>query len=189
MAMAFPPIHLGDDDSWTALLGQDRSRRPEPVQRPKINRPRVGLLSQTVIPSPTVQWVLPARLRNKGHNDVAFVGERCVQIKEVMPGFHLEDVITKSDFDANIMAAKVVSVSTELPWEAQMKLGGGHATAAELHDDLPPQIMVLTLTSRELVFLYYSDSEDGHFVHFRRPLPSHVSYPESFGRHVAVDPR
>jgi hypothetical protein len=36
--------------------------------------PVLGLLTQTVIRSPLVHWILPARLRSQYCNDVAFIG-------------------------------------------------------------------------------------------------------------------
>lgn len=155
-------------------------------------RPKVGLLSHTVVPSPTIQWILPAHLRSQRHNDVVFVGDRHLQIREAVSGIHLEDITSKSDFDAQIMAAKVINVSTELPWETQMKLGSGNTvTSANLNTqgDLPPQVLVLSLASRELVFLYYSMFGEGRFVHYRRPLPNDVNLFEQFGRNIAVEPR
>ncbi|KAE8147869.1 mono-functional DNA-alkylating methyl methanesulfonate N-term-domain-containing protein [Aspergillus avenaceus] len=154
-------------------------------------QPRMGLLSQTLIPSPVIQWIIPARLRSKHQNDVVFVGERSLQIKEAVSGIHLEEVISKSDFGSNIMAAKAISVGTELPWEAQMRLGGSSASAATISEsqmELPPQILLLSLASRELVFLYYSMSS-GRFIHHHRPLPNDVSTFERFGRNIAVEPR
>ncbi|GAD92744.1 conserved hypothetical protein [Paecilomyces variotii No. 5] len=176
------------------LLTQTRARRPDLRQDAEPPKPKVGLLSQTVIRSPIVQWILPARLRSKFHNDVAFVGERSVHLKEAVLGVHLEDVTTKADFDSNIVAAKVINTCTELTWEAQMKMGAGNVTSqdADIHDLLPPQILVLALESRELVFLYCavkSPVKNPHFIHFRRPLPCDVSSLERFGRHVATDPR
>ena len=38
--------------------------------------PVMGLLTQTVIRSPLVHWILPVRLRNQDNNDVAFIGVR-----------------------------------------------------------------------------------------------------------------
>ncbi|RMZ40289.1 hypothetical protein AFCA_003897 [Aspergillus flavus] len=153
------------------------------------SHPRMGLLSRTLIPSPIIQWILPARLRSEHQNDVVFIGERSLQIKEAVSGFHLEDVTSKSDFDSNIMAAKVINVGTELPWEAQMKLGASAAPVnSEPQIGLPPQILLLSLASRELVFLYYSMSSD-QFIHHHRPLPSDVSTFERFGRNIAVEPR
>ncbi|KAL4929473.1 protein thtA [Aspergillus undulatus] len=152
------------------------------------SRPKLGLLTHTLVPSPIVQWILPARLRSKIQNDVVFVGERNLQIKEAIAGTHLEDVTSKSDFDASIMAAKVINISTELPWEAQMRIGSGAADVASELQNPPPQIMVLSLASKDLVFLYYS-SNAGQFVHYHRPLPSDVSTFERFGRNIAVEPR
>ena len=153
------------------------------------SHPKIGILSRTLIPSPIVQWILPARLRSEHQNDVVFIGERSLQIKEAVSGFHLEDVTSKSDFDSNIIAAKAINVGTELPWEAQMKLGSSSAPVnSQPQIGLPPQILLLSLASRELVFLYYSTSSD-QFVHHHRPLPSDVSTFERFGRNIAVEPR
>jgi hypothetical protein len=157
---------------------------------PSSSKTRIGLLTHTLVPSPIIQWILPARLRSKYQNDVVFVGERSLQIKEAISGTHLEEVTSKSDFDAYITAAKVINISTELPWETQMKLGSSNANPnLELQKDLlPSQIMVLSLASKELVFLYYS-SIAGQFIHYHRPLPSDVSTFERFGRNIAVEPR
>jgi hypothetical protein len=152
---------------------------------PSSNKPKTGLLTHTLVSSPIIQWILPVRLRSNDQNDVVFVGERKLQIKEAISGTHLEEVNLKSDFDAYIMAAKVINISRELPWEAQMRLGSSNAG---LQKDLPPQIMVLSLASKELVFLYYSNIA-GQFIHYYRPLPSDVSTFERFGRNIAVEPR
>ena len=73
-----------------------------------------------------------------------------------------------------------------------MKMGSGNTPAdadMDMQDDLPPQILVLSLASRELVFLYYSSAEGGQFIHYRRPLPNDVNLFEKFGRNIAVEPR
>lgn len=194
--MALPASHQDLDISMVNAPEEIkefvRQREFERGQSFMPSKPKVGLLSHTVVPSPTIQWILPAHLRSQRHNDVVFVGDRHLQIREAVSGIHLEDVTTKADFDAQIMAAKVINVSTELPWEAQMKLGSGNAsTSADpgARDDLPPQILVLSLASRELVFLYFSASEGGQFIHCRRPLPNDVNLFEQFGRNVSVEPR
>lgn len=165
-------------------------RRNEQVLKPE--PPKTGLFTQTMIPSPIIQWILPARLRSRHRNDVAFIGERRLQIKEAQQGAHLEDAVAKTDFDANIRAAKVIDVGTELPWESQMKLGTGNTSMSndsEMQDDSPSQILLLSLDSRELAFIYYSELNGGQVVHFHRPLPSDVSSFERFGHNIAVDPR
>jgi hypothetical protein len=160
-----------------------KTRKPQPV---------LGMLSQTIIQSPTVQWVLPARLRHKNKRDVVFAGDYCVQIRESVGSGHLEDVVTKADFDTKILSVKVISIHDEIGLEAQIKEGAAHGPQG-MHDgcDLPPQILVLALDSKELVFLYATESADGRveFVHARRPLPADVSLLEQYGRHIAVDPR
>lgn len=162
---------------------------------PSSTRTKMGILSQTLITSPIIQGILPARLRHDHHNDVVFVGERSLQVKEAVSepdsGVHLEPVTSKFDFDAQIMASKVINVSTELPWETQMTMDGSSSSANTtpgVHHDLPPQILCLSLGSRELVFLYYSVISE-QFIHYRRPLPSDVSTFERFGRNIAVEPR
>ena len=60
-------------DASTVLRHLDEQEQlPESV--PTAALPVRGLLSQTVIPSPVVHWILPARLRTTELNDVAFIG-------------------------------------------------------------------------------------------------------------------
>ncbi|KAJ5157168.1 uncharacterized protein N7482_008268 [Penicillium canariense] len=149
-----------------------------------------GLFTQTILPSPIVQWILPARLRSKHHNDVVFVGQRRVQIKQASPGGFLEDVTEKNDFDHPIVGAKVIDVNTQLPWETQL-----HTTGVDIQDDLevldrlPSQILVLSLEMKELQFLYCPISGEDKFVTHRRPLPVDVDLADRFGKHIAVDPK
>ncbi|PWY82939.1 hypothetical protein BO70DRAFT_361857 [Aspergillus heteromorphus CBS 117.55] len=69
-----------------------------------------------------------------------------------------------------------------------MKLRAGKSTPPIDSQELPPQILVLSLASRELVFLYYSNASN-QFVFHHRPLPNDVSAFERFGRNIAVEPR
>lgn len=151
-----------------------------------------GIFTQTVLPSPVIQWILPARLRSKHCNDVVFVGQQRIQIKEAAPGGYLEDVAEKSDFSGSIIQAKVLNVSTHLPWESQLRTSDVAAAKAidpALLEDLPPQILVATLDLKQILFICCSPSAKDAFITFRRPLPVNVSLPEKFGRHVAVDPK
>lgn len=147
-----PPVLLDD------VMQDEQATRP--------SKPRVGLLSQTLIPSPAILFVLPARLRSRHCNDVVLVGETHLQVKQVMPDLRLEDVAVESDFGAAIMAAKTINTQVE--------------------DTLPLHIVVLTLKSRNLVLLFHSGTS---FVHFCHAMPSYVRPLDSFGRHLAVDPR
>ena len=140
-----------------------------------------GLFTQTILPSPVIKWILPARLRNKTHNDVVFVGEKRVQIKEAVAGGYLEDVVEKTDFRGSIIAAKVLNVSTELPLESQLHTDSVY--------DGPSQILLLSVDTKELLFLYCSPSNDNEFVTFRRPLPVDITLSQRYGKHIAVDPK
>lgn len=182
---------LAANNSATVAGGGGDSMEIETESIHSASQAKIGLLSHTLVSSPIIQWILPAHLRSKDQNDVVFVGERHLQIKEAVSGVHLEEVTTKNDFDSCIMAAKVINVSTELPWEEEMKLAASNSTlraSSDLRQDLPPQILVLSLASKELVFLYFSNAS-GQFVYHRRPLPNDVSAFERFGRNIAVEPR
>ncbi|KAJ5170311.1 uncharacterized protein N7500_003094 [Penicillium coprophilum] len=146
-----------------------------------------GLLTQPLIPSPIIKWILPARLRDKHHNDVVFIGERRIQIKEALPSGHLQDVVEKSDIEGSLIGAKVINVSTQLPWETQAP------TSSIVHpydrNKLPPQILFLVLDSNELLFMYCSEMGDGPFVSYNRALPRDINIADKYGRHIAVDPK
>ncbi|KAF7719921.1 Uncharacterized protein PECH_005778 [Penicillium ucsense] len=159
---------------------------------PQRTRELTGLLTQTVLPSPVIQWILPARIRCGHHNDVVFVGQRRIQVKEASDRGFLDDVTEKSDFDYPIVGAKAINVNTELPWEAQLRTtidDDSAEGAAYTAQDLPSQILVLSLEMRELQFLYYTMSGDKKFITYRRPLPVDVDLAERFGKHIAVDPK
>ncbi|KGO74817.1 Cleavage/polyadenylation specificity factor, A subunit, C-terminal [Penicillium italicum] len=142
-----------------------------------------GLLTQPLIPSPVINWILPARLRDKDHNDVVFIGERRIQIKEALPSGHLQDVVETSDLEGLIIGAKVINVSTQRPsgWMAH--------NYDNDQNHLPPQILFLATDSNELLFKYYSEVGDGPFVSYSRPLPRDVNMADKYGKHIAVDPK
>ncbi|KAJ6190706.1 hypothetical protein N7519_000727 [Penicillium mononematosum] len=155
----------------------------KPVTRPTRLQ---GLLTQPLIPSPVINWILPARLRDKDHNDVAFIGERRIQIKEALPSGHLQDVVEKSDLDGSLIGAKVINVSTELPWESEAQ---SELVPPYYNDNLPPQLLFLATDSNELLFMYCSELGDGPFVSYSRPLPRDVNIADKYGKHIAVDPK
>ncbi|KAJ6144357.1 hypothetical protein N7470_008252 [Penicillium chermesinum] len=118
-----------------------------------------GLFSQTILPSPLIKWILPARIRNKDHNDVVLVSERRVQIKEAVADGYLKDVAEKTDFGGPIVAAKVLNVAKQLPL-----------------------FSFYCLPSPD-------NKNGDEFVTFRRPLPVDVSLDQRFGKSIAVDPK
>ncbi|EED16726.1 conserved hypothetical protein [Talaromyces stipitatus ATCC 10500] len=174
-------------------VGSDAQRQQaSDIMNP--SKPRIGLLSQTIVPSPIIKFALPARLRSRRHNDVVFVYERSLLVREIIMDTYLEDVKVNSDFDANVVAAKTVNIDEDSGVKSEIKLDSewGFLQENRQSDTLPGHILVLTLDSRELLFLYChntSPENDMRFVHFRRALPSDVSISERFGRHLAVDPR
>ncbi|KAJ5106469.1 hypothetical protein N7456_003144 [Penicillium angulare] len=140
-----------------------------------------GLLTQTILSSPVIKWILPARIRSKGNNDVVFVGEKSVQIKEAVQAGYLADVAQKTDFRGPILGAKVLNVTAELPLESQIRSDDPY--------DGPSQVLVLSVDMQELQFLYCSPLNRKEFVTFRRPFPQGVSVGLKFGKHIAVDPK
>ncbi|PGH16826.1 hypothetical protein AJ79_01470 [Helicocarpus griseus UAMH5409] len=175
--MAGKPGTSGDADS-------------KPTRR---KSPYTGLLSRTLMPGPQIKIVLPARLRHREKADIVFVGETFIQIKELVPSGHLEDIVTKSDFDTKILDAKVIGSLDDAALEAPIMQGAGlgESFGKLFEDNWHGQILVLLLASRELLFLYGAEGESGRpeFIHVRRPLPQSVSSLEEYGRHIVIEPR
>jgi len=64
-------------DVNTVLRHYDQQDKDAATTLREVERaPKLGLLTQTVIRSPLVHWILPARLRDNSKNDVAFIGVR-----------------------------------------------------------------------------------------------------------------
>ena len=166
-----------------------------------------GVLVRTVIPSPLVRWIIPARIRHKNKNDVIFVGDSSIEVKEYL-GDSLRQVIAKDDFDFTIRAARVIGtppipLTTEEPsgLDAIIKEEEMEATSADSMEldvfaspEVPPQILVLAMESSlkdKLLFLFasYDSSHQIRFLSYEHPLLYHRRYAERLGKHVAVDPR
>lgn len=81
--MAFQTSILRDGEWVTETVNLQAalkaSATPKAATRPHLDPPSCGVLSRTIVESPIVHWILPARLRSEAHNDIAFVGvRRCV---------------------------------------------------------------------------------------------------------------
>lgn len=158
----------------------------------------IGLLSQTISPSPTVRWILPARIRTKSQNDVVFVGESFLQLREALPNGRLADVTAKFTLGAPILAAKIISAKLELVPVVEQILNQAREdererymiNGEEIDEETPPQLVVLTLATNELVFLFAVDIPLGktRFLYSKKPFLRDVSLAERFGSHIAVDP-
>ncbi|PGG99196.1 hypothetical protein GX51_06390 [Blastomyces parvus] len=188
------------DGNWTTrqvnirdiMSSKQGTSDADPASKPARRRvPPTGLLSRTVMPGPLIQLVLPARLRHRDKHDIVFVGDDFIQIKELVPNGHLEDIATKADFDTKILDAKVIgnpgNAITGTPFREGDELGALSSTLPD--DSWHRQILVLVLASRELLFLYGAENPSGRpeFIHVRRPLPSDVSSLEQYGRYIAID--
>ena len=155
----------------------------------------VALLSQTLHPSATINFILPARIRNSYHNDIVFVGDHIIQLREYLPTGHLTGVLAKFDVDDPILGANVVGSGTDpdrvvnevIKQESEQDLtckNGVHEA------ERPLQVVVLSTAASGVLFLYAKTrlSCKVDFV-FARSFcyPSYQSTPARWGKHVAVD--
>ncbi|MCJ1479162.1 hypothetical protein MMC13_007846 [Lambiella insularis] len=169
--------------------------------------PTLGLLTRTLIPSPLNRWVIPARIRHKTKNDVVFIRDSAIEIKE-FTGDVLQDVLIKDDFGATIRAARVIGSPLQPVREIRSpgldeiikeeNVDDGPADPMEIDQDtrpeVPPQILVLALQSGrvdKLLFLFTAQnpSDQTIFVSFQHPLPYQDNYLDRLGKNLAVDPR
>lgn len=171
------------------------------IAKPTAQVPEYGILSRTLLSTPLTKFILPANIRHKHHTDVVLVGEDTVQLKEVRDYGHLRHVATKSNFNgARILAAKVFGDPREVP---TTRAAGGtlpkkHALHRERRsmtgDDeclLPPEVIVLTLTTRTLMFLWARPTQTGAVAFSQKTirLPAATSRIDRFGTFLAIDPK
>jgi hypothetical protein len=149
------------------------------------NDSAIGIYTRTVTRSPVVRWILSARIRSSAYDDVIFVGEDFVQVKQLSETHNLVDIAVKQDFDARIRAASVLDVDIS---SSDRDDGVKQESDAVLR---PSQILVLTLDSNELLFLYvdHQDGNEPRFNHEARSLPAFARMVMQPGAHLAVDPR
>jgi hypothetical protein len=167
--------------------------RQEPVHSignppPILGDGAVGLLSQTIIPSTTIRWILPARIRHPDRNDVIFVSESFVQLREYLSTRHLANIPERLDMGCRILAAKVISDLDSTPFIDQV-VKQEERQPDESKISLPPQILLLALDFCEIAFVYAEDVAPSHirFRVARKKLPADVSSFGQYGRHLAVD--
>lgn len=207
------------DGRWTTrtldihqILARNREEQTMPQELPTGPKPPVvGLLTKTVVRSPIIKCVIPARVRHRSKNDVVFVYDDSIVIKEVTGGERIEEnpfsdialdnPVVKNDFDSSIQAAKVLGLPREpkasrFPgrfWDGEYKPLSPPETKPDpfREHEIPPQILVLCMVSRTLVFLfaYYDIQEKVHFCSNTFPLPAPIPLIEELGVHLAVDPK
>ena len=149
-----------------------------------------GVYTRTIIRSPVIRWILHAQVRYRDFKDVVFVGEDFIHVKQLVDGAHLQHIATKCDFDSRIRAAAAFS---------NWSISGSYDTFIKSETDagsmeskqMPPQSIVLTLESNDLLFLYLLEEPNGtpKFVQQNYPMPSFDRILFQPGEHLAVEPR
>lgn len=180
-----------------------RSPSPEPGRSPHAletnpdlaNAPHsLGLLSKTVFRSPIIKWILPARLRGLLQNDVVFVGENFIELKEITVDGRIRHQALRTDFGCGIHAAQILGPrpdSKAIEEKAKVENHNHTNGMANGVKHLPPQVLVLTLKTSEIVFITASTNESGrtYFTTYSHPLPVFAgSSLQQPGKLVAVDP-
>jgi hypothetical protein len=166
--------------------------KPSSMHIPEV----VGVLSQSLHPSPTIRLILPARIRSKNQNDVVFVGENFIQLREFLPTGQLADVTAKIDLGSQILSAKVLSskawtqadsyideiIKQELDEESHDVHGSDYETS-------PPQLLVVSTAACNIIFLFAKDRAPGvaEFVFARRKILADTSIEADYAKHIAVD--
>ncbi|OCL13256.1 hypothetical protein AOQ84DRAFT_118277 [Glonium stellatum] len=178
------------------ILARNRQQSDAKKKEPEINMPEekivLGVLSRTVLRSPMIDWIIPARVRDKNKNDVVFIGEDFVHIKEIRADGHLNHVATKADFGCRIRAARVFGEPRKPMLDSRVKVEEADiAMDLDSPDVIPPQVLVLSLESRLIMFLFAEQCQSGKvtFSHTTVPLPAGTSFLEQPGKHLAVDPK
>ena len=170
--------------------------------------PIVGVLSQTLVRSPIINWIIPARIRHKDKNDVLFIHHNWLEILELLRDEELEtsrlETITfKADFGSPIRSARVLGAVRKSAAPVDTNLDDGidaiikqevpesMDTRSDAPQEIPPQILVLALDSNILVFLFAMQDgvDDVRFISCQRPLPVKGRHAEQLGKHIAVDPK
>ena len=177
------------------------------AEDPSLRPPFMGLLTKTVVRSPVIKWIFPARVRHKDKNDVILVRERSVEIKELVNRRHLQDVLYTSDMGCTIRVARVIGVPRvpsykEHPNNLEDTVitdednpsPGPMAVDLDEAQILPPEILVMTIQKDSvdaiLFFFTYHDQFDRvQSVSHQYPLPTETRFSRRFGKHLAVDPR
>ncbi|KAL5374116.1 hypothetical protein DPSP01_012177 [Paraphaeosphaeria sporulosa] len=162
--------------------------------------PEIGILTKTVVGSPLYSAIIPANIRHKDLDDVVFVGEDFVQLKEICDYGHLRHIATKSDFKGKILAAKAfgdprkvqINTSEQSPLLKRASLHRGRrSTTGEEPNTLPLEVIVLTLSTRTLMFLWAKANHIGPttFAQKMIQLPTATSRFNRPGQFLAIDPR
>ncbi|KAF2279333.1 uncharacterized protein EI97DRAFT_172847 [Westerdykella ornata] len=185
---------------------QAREEQARVAALAKMNPPRsdaaksipLGVMSRTLLSSSYIKMMLPAKIRHKNLNDVVFVGEDFVHLKQATANGTLRHIATKSDFGGKILAARVFgspqkthqNAHAGTPIKRKDVRAHRRSTAGEDSEQLPPEMLVLTLDTKSLIFLWACPTSNGHikFHHRTLRLPGGKSRIERPGPFLAVAP-
>ncbi|MCJ1313473.1 hypothetical protein MMC25_007151 [Agyrium rufum] len=160
-----------------------------------------GLLTQTLVTSSAIRRIIPARIRSATKNDVLFITDYTVEIREYHLDGRLDHVTKKSDFDSKIRSAHVIGLVSPLSLATKdetneiasgldaITMQRGRPEKKKFQHKVPPQILVLALESGNLLFLFavLDESRELRYCTYWRPLSVEASSLGMVGKHIAVD--
>ncbi|KAI4631143.1 hypothetical protein J4E83_002672 [Alternaria metachromatica] len=184
-----------------ANASQDDVEMRDATPKPTSQVPEYGILSQTVFETPLSKLILPAKIRHKDLTDVVMVGEDFIRLKEIRDYGQIRHVASKTDFNGGrIITAKVFGDPREVSattngspslHQNYMKHRTRRPTTGIGDNALPPEVIVLTLSNRSLMFLWAQHDTAGTatFIQKTIKLPAGSSRLDRFGTFLAIDPK
>ena len=157
-------------------------------------RPDVGLIYRTITPSPVVKWIFTARIRDVYHNDIVFVGDSFIHLKEIMPEGSLRSVASKINFPGRIKNATFIGqpfpINEPENLDGRPFDGKTYPKQVTHTSHIPPNMLALVLDTDDLVFLFAQQLDDArvHFVQSSHPLPRHRRGDLRLGADMATAP-
>lgn len=164
--------------------------------------PLLGALTQTLIKSPVIRSIIPARIRHADKNDVILIRNDSIEINEVIKVFNEENhricdaylvhIAGKADFDSTIRAAKVFGRPRIYGKVDEDEDDTLPIQRSVYRPEIPPQILAITLESSKIVFLctFYDFSGHVRWLSNYRVLPDNAqTYSKQLGEHITVDPK
>ena len=168
--------------------------------------PSLGILTKTLVRSPVINRIIPARIRHMAKNDVLFISANSVAIKEAQGDYTLREVVTMNDFDSTIKSARIIGERRKLTNydDSYNTLRDTHWQKDDYPDEfytneddtmnpreLPPHILVLALESNRLVFTcaITGKSDKPEILSSQKALPALPSALQGLGELIAVDPQ
>ncbi|RPA86016.1 hypothetical protein BJ508DRAFT_411612 [Ascobolus immersus RN42] len=183
--------------------------------------PKYGLLTRTLVPSPVIKKALPVKCRVGGVGDVAFIGESYIELASTEEDGKMQRNIARHKFEAVILDAiafrhrprptrnirsgsqgltastapaglvddlfgEVVALKQE-PGSSQQQ-----SKRPKAGSSLPPELLVLSLDTGDLVFCYVNEGPKGYewVVSPKKVGAAGVRDAEDKpGKSLAVDPR